>query len=113
MNRFKIKPICIPTPVSPTTGIPLATAADADAAMPAAGGGFGAVAHKGSGSAEAKTEAKAEAKALARQRDFERLSAALANSEIRHEDLVVLAHVGQGSAGVVHKVRRARHRAGG
>jgi hypothetical protein len=104
MKRFNIEPIRIPAPVSPMTGIPLASDADADAAMPTAGGGgFGVAALGLTGPAEAK----AAAKALARQRDFERLSAALANSEIRHEDLTVLGHIGQGSAGVVQKVRPA------
>lgn len=102
MNRFNIEPIRIPAPVSPVTGIPLAAAADADAAMPMSGGGGFGVAAQG---LRGPAETKAEAKALARQRDFERLSAALANSEIQYEDLTVLAHIGQGSAGVVQKVR--------
>ena len=96
MNRFNIEPISIPTPVSPTTGIPLLAASDAST-LPLSGVG-----------AALETEAvssSTEAKALARQRDFERLSAALANSEIRHEDLQVLANIGHGSAGVVQKVR--------
>mmetsp|Transcript_26217 Transcript_26217/g.79629 ORF Transcript_26217/g.79629 Transcript_26217/m.79629 type:complete len:431 (-) Transcript_26217:298-1590(-) len=95
MNRFNIEPISIPTPVSPTTGIPLLAASDAST-LPLSGVG-----------AALETEAvssSTEAKALARQRDFERLSAALANSEIRHEDLQVLANIGHGSAGVVQKV---------
>jgi len=90
MNRFIIEPISIPKPASPTTGIPLASAehAGSSGAAPLRGG-FGVT--------------SAEAKALARQRDFEVLSEALANSEIRHEDLQVLAHIGHGSAGVVQK----------
>ena len=97
MNRFNIEPISIPKPASPTTGIPLASADQAGSSGTAPLiGGFGG--------------SSAEAKALARQRDFEVLSEALANSEIRHEDLQVLAHIGHGSAGVVQKA--SAHTAG-
>eukprot|EP00316_Scyphosphaera_apsteinii_P016401 CAMPEP_0119319764 /NCGR_PEP_ID=MMETSP1333-20130426/50320_1 /TAXON_ID=418940 /ORGANISM="Scyphosphaera apsteinii, Strain RCC1455" /LENGTH=396 /DNA_ID=CAMNT_0007326257 /DNA_START=111 /DNA_END=1301 /DNA_ORIENTATION=+ len=43
-------------------------------------------------------------KAAQRQRDFERLSDALAHSDIRQEDLQMIENLGHGSSGVVQKV---------
>jgi len=102
----KPEPISIPVPASPSIGIPLPSAnmdtaeedagpsdcsvADSCEALP--GGSFGAAA------------ATAASKAAARQRDFERLSAALAHSEIRPEELRTLENIGHGSSGSVSKV---------
>lgn len=97
MHRLTIS---IPTPVSPTNQIPLAAASDCGSSSAP-----GAQLAGGWGVPPAASSSSAQAKATARQREFEKLSESLANSEIRHEDLQALENVGSGSSGMVQKVR--------
>lgn len=121
---FKPEPISIPAARPPKIGIPLPSAeagpgASSDlshlptatemlsspatsSTATAASSAWGAAAPGDPAGAEQLR--KAELKAEARRRDFERLSANLANSEIVPEELCVMHNLGHGSSGLVQKV---------
>jgi len=96
---LKPEPISIPQPAAPTIGIPLMPSAANHADVPP-----GAFPPAGSAGSSAD-----ERRAAVRQRDFERLSNALSqsNSEIQPEALRTLEVIGHGSSGVVQKVLHA------
>ena len=98
---LKPEPINIPVPTAPTIGIPLPSA-NSDGSHGAPSGSFGVTVQ--TPGVPGQEGAASGAKAVARQRDFERLSEALAHSEIQPEDLRILETIGHGSSGVVEKV---------